>query len=80
MTRRQGDLNRLMSLGSAVANVPSAIIVPAKPAPYLPTASGSSESPIVPKHVGEICQPAELKQTIGPCPILKEWVPGNSVA
>jgi peptide/nickel transport system substrate-binding protein len=57
-------------------------MVRAKPAPHLLTALGSSESPIMPKHFGEIFKPEEqpkLEQTIGTCPILKEWVPGNSV-
>jgi peptide/nickel transport system substrate-binding protein len=44
---------------------------------------GSSESPIMPRPFDEIFEPEEqpkLEQTIGTCPIPKEWVPGNSVA
>lgn len=59
----------------------TAIIVLSKPAPYLISALGSSESPIVPKHVYETFKPTEqptLAQTIGTGPfILKEWVPGS---
>ena len=59
----------------------TAVIVLSKPAPYLITALGSSESPIVPKHVYETFKPEEqpkLEQTIGTGPfILKEWVPGS---
>jgi peptide/nickel transport system substrate-binding protein len=59
----------------------TAIIVLSKPAPYLITALGSSESPIVPKHVYETFKPDEqpkLGQTIGTGPfILKEWVAGS---
>jgi peptide/nickel transport system substrate-binding protein len=59
----------------------TAIIVLSKPAPYLITALGSSESPIVPKHVYETFKPEEqpkLEQTIGTGPfILKEWAPGS---
>ncbi|WP_113423322.1 ABC transporter substrate-binding protein [Rhizobium sp. SYY.PMSO] len=59
----------------------TAVIVLSKPAPYLISALGSSESPIVPKHVYETFKPAEqptLAQTIGTGPfILKEWVPGS---
>ena len=59
----------------------TAIVVLSKPAPYLITALGSSESPIVPKHVYQTFKPEEqpkLEQTIGTGPfILKEWVPGS---
>jgi peptide/nickel transport system substrate-binding protein len=59
----------------------TAIIVLSQPAPYLITALGGSESPIVPKHVYETFKPDEqpkLAQTIGTGPfILKEWVPGS---
>jgi peptide/nickel transport system substrate-binding protein len=82
MTLRQRDLNRLMSHSNAAADVRTAITVMAKPAPHLLTALGSSESPITPRPFGEIFKSEEqpkLEQTIGTCPILKEWVPGNSV-
>ena len=59
----------------------TAVIVLSKPAPYLITALGSSELPIVPKHVYQTFKPEEqpkLEQTIGTGPfILKEWVPGS---
>jgi peptide/nickel transport system substrate-binding protein len=59
----------------------TAIIMLSKPAPYLITALGSSESPIVPKHIYETFKPEEqpkLEQTIGTGPfILKEWAPGS---
>ncbi|KAA1177010.1 ABC transporter substrate-binding protein [Rhizobium tropici] len=59
----------------------TAVIVLSKPAPYLISALGSSESPIVPKHIYETFKPTEqptLAQTIGTGPfILKEWVPGS---
>jgi peptide/nickel transport system substrate-binding protein len=59
----------------------TAVIVLSKPAPYLITALGSSESPIVPKHVYETFKPSDqpkLEQTIGTGPfLLKEWVPGS---
>jgi hypothetical protein len=80
MTLRQRDLNRLMSHSNAAADVRTAITVMAKPAPHLLTALGSSES-----HAEAFWRnlrtggTAKAEQTIGTCPILKEWVPGNSV-
>jgi peptide/nickel transport system substrate-binding protein len=59
----------------------TAVIVLAKPAPFLISALAGAESPIVPKHIYETFKPEEqpkLAQTIGTGPfILKEWVPGS---
>lgn len=59
----------------------TAVIVLAKPAPFLISALAGAESPIVPKHVYETFKPEEqpkLAQAIGTGPfILKEWVPGS---
>jgi peptide/nickel transport system substrate-binding protein len=57
------------------------VIVLSKPAPYLIVALGSSESPMVPRHVYEKFNSEEqpnLEQTIGTGPfILKEWKAGS---
>jgi peptide/nickel transport system substrate-binding protein len=59
----------------------TAVIVLAKPAPFLISALAGAESPIVPKHIYETFKPEEqpkLSQTIGTGPfLLKEWVPGS---
>ncbi len=59
----------------------TAVIVLSKPAPYLLTALGGSESPIVPKHLYEgvdVATPPDEKLLIGSGPfILKEWERGS---
>ena len=61
----------------------TAIIVLAKPAPYLIKALDASESPIVPKHVYEGTDPLANKNAsapIGTGPfVFKEWVKGSHI-